>query len=163
MSDVPDDLSGAAAELFERAHDLQMAGDLEEALELYTRSIELHPTAEAYTFRGWTHGCRGELEEAIADCHRAIETDPELGNPYNDIGAYLIQLGRADEAVPWLLKATTAPRYEARAYPWANLARIEETRGQWSAALDHFRRALAENAAYPVAVQGVARLRARLN
>ncbi|HVS44405.1 MAG TPA: tetratricopeptide repeat protein [Candidatus Dormibacteraeota bacterium] len=163
MSEVPDDLRGAAAELFERAYELQMAGELDTALELYTRSIELHATAEAYTFRGWTHGCRGELEEAIADCHRAIETDPEFGNPYNDIGAYLIQMGRLDEAEPWLLQATTAPRYEARAYPWANLARIDESRGRWSAALDHYRRALAENAAYPVAVQGIARMRARLN
>jgi len=163
VTEGPDDLSGAAAELFERAHDLQMAGELDEALELYTRSIELHPTAEAYTFRGWTHGCRGDLEAAIADCHRAIETDPDLGNPYNDIGAYLIQLGRADEAVPWLLKATAAPRYEARAYPWANLARIEENRGHWSAALGHFHRALEESSDYSVALQGVARLRARLN
>lgn len=163
MSEIPDDLSAAAAELFERAHELQMAGDLDTALELYTRSLELHPTAEAYTFRGWTHGCRGDLEEAIADCHRAIETDPEFGNPHNDIGAYLIQLGRYDEAEPWLLKATTAPRYEARAYPWANLARIEESRGHWSAALGHFHRALSENSGYPVAVQGIARLRARLN
>jgi tetratricopeptide (TPR) repeat protein len=161
--EVPDDLGKAAAELFERAQELQMAGDLEAALELYTRSIELHPTAEAYTFRGWTHGCRGELDAAIADCHRAIETDPDLGNPYNDIGAYLIQLGRSDEAVPWLLRAITAPRYEARAHPWANLARIEERRGRWSVALGHFHRALAENAGYPVAVQGIARLRARLN
>jgi hypothetical protein len=36
-------------------------------------------------------------------------------------------------------------------------------RGRWSAALGHFHRALAENAGYPVAVQGIARLRARLN
>jgi Tfp pilus assembly protein PilF len=163
VSEASDDVRRAALELFERAHEKQMAGDLETALELYTRSIETLPTAEAYTFRGWTHGCRGELEEAIADCHRAIATDPDFGNPYNDIGAYLIQQGRLDEAVPWLLKATTAPRYEARAYPWANLARIEETRGQWTAALTHFHRALAENAGYSVAVQGIGRLRARLN
>src|SRR5258707_2574013 len=128
-----------------------MAGDLEAALELYTRSIELHPTAEAYTFRGWTHGCRGELDAAIADCHRAIETDPDLGNPYNDIGAYLIQLGRSDEAVPWLLRATTAPRYEARAHPWANLARIEERRGPGAAAPGHFPPGLSGEGGYPPA------------
>jgi len=163
VSEPSEELRRAAAELFERAHEEQMAGNLETALELYTRSIETLPTAEAYTFRGWTRGCRGELEEAIADCHRAIDTDPDFGNPYNDIGAYLIEMGRLDEAVPWLLKATTAPRYEARAYPWANLARIDETRGRWTAALAHYHRALAENAAYPVAVQGLARLRGRLN
>ena len=163
MSTGDEDARRAAAELFERAYERQMSGDLDAALELYTRSLETHPTAEAYTFRGWTHGCRGELDAAIADCHRAIATDPDFGNHYNDIGAYLIQMGRLDEAEPWLLRATAAPRYEARAYPWANLARIEESRGHWMAALGHLHRALAESPGYPVAVQGIARLRTLLN
>jgi len=152
-----------AAELFERAYRRQMAGELEEALELYTRALELHATAEAYTFRGWTHGMRGELDEAIADCHRAIEVDPDFGNPYNDIGAYLLERGEVDEAVPWLRKAIVAPRYEARCYPWANLARIYEARFQWRAALTHYRKALDCNPDYSLAQGGLARMRARLN
>jgi len=27
------------------------------------------------------------LEEATAECLRAIEIDPDFGNPYNDIGS----------------------------------------------------------------------------
>jgi Tfp pilus assembly protein PilF len=163
MSTAHEDARRAAAELFQHAYERQMSGDLDAAIELYTRSLETHPTAEAYTFRGWTHGCRGELDAAIADCHRAIATDPDLGNPYNDIGAYLIQMGRLDEAESWLLRATTAPRYEARAHPWANLAHIEESRGHWMAALAHLHRAQAESPDYPVAVRGIARLRGLLN
>jgi Flp pilus assembly protein TadD len=41
-------------------------------------------------------------EEAIAECHRAIEIDPDFGNPYNDIGAYLIERGDLRGAIPWL-------------------------------------------------------------
>ena len=51
-----------------------------------------YPTAEAYTFLGWTYHFQGRIEDAIAECKRAIEVDPEFGNPYNDIGAYLIEL-----------------------------------------------------------------------
>ena len=46
-----------------------------------------------------------ELDDAIAQCEIAIELDPEFGNPYNDIGVYLMQQQRLDEAIPWLERA----------------------------------------------------------
>src|SRR5262245_38917316 len=101
-----------------------MRGDLDEAVRLYRSSLDAHPTAEAHTFLGWTYSFQGHLDEAIAECHRAIEVDPTFGNPYNDIGAYLIEQGRHDEAIPWLEKAKTAPSYEAPHYPRFNLARV---------------------------------------
>jgi hypothetical protein len=51
---------------------------------------------------------------------QAIKVDPEFGNPYNDIGAYLIEQEKWDEAIPWFQKAMAAPRYEARCYPHFN-------------------------------------------
>ena len=99
-----------ASRFFEEAYRKQMKGEFEEALELYGKSIESFPTAEAYTFRGWTYSQMGRLEEAIAECHLAIEVDPDFGNPYNDIGAYLLQQGKVDEAIPWLRRALDAPR-----------------------------------------------------
>nr|HQU28310.1 tetratricopeptide repeat protein [Nitrospirales bacterium] len=80
--------------LFEQAYALQMKGKLEEAVDLYKQSIELFPTAEAHTFLGWTYSFMGQLNEAIEECHRAIRQDPDFGNPYNDIGAYLIELNQ---------------------------------------------------------------------
>src|SRR5256884_5830459 len=91
-----------AWEVLQDAYQAQMEGDYDRAVELYQSSLELHPTAEAHTFLGWTYHFQGRVEEAIAECKRAIELDPEFGNPYNDIGAYLIELGRFDEAIPWL-------------------------------------------------------------
>lgn len=79
-----------------------MEGDYDRAVELYLGSLALHPTAEAYTFLGWTYHFQGKIEEAIAECKRAIAVDPDFGNPYNDIGSYLIELNRYDEAIPWL-------------------------------------------------------------
>ena len=152
-----------AQALLEQAYALQMAGDLQGAIDLYTRSIEACPTAEAFTFRGWTYSFLHEIDQAIEDCKRAIAVDPDFGNPYNDIGAYLIQLGKPAEAISWLEKATVAPRYESRCFPWANLARVYEARGEWSKALAHYRRALDENPRYPVARAGAVRMRALLN
>ena len=112
-----------ARELFQNAYKLQMQGDFELAAQLYKRSIELHPTAEAHTFLGWTYHFQGKLEDAIAECRRAIEIDPDFGNPYNDIGAYMIELGHFDEAIPWLQQAVDAKRYEPRHFPHYNLGR----------------------------------------
>ncbi len=90
-----------ANRFFEEAYRKQMKGELEAAVELYSKSIESFPTAEAYTFRGWTYSYMGRLDDAIAECRKAIEVDPEFGNPYNDIGAYLLQQGQVNEAIPW--------------------------------------------------------------
>ena len=127
-----------AIALWREAYRRQMAGDLDGAIETYRRSIEVCPTAEAHTFLGWTYSFQGRLEEATAECLRAIEIDPDFGNPYNDIGVYLIQQDRLDEAIPWLERAKAAPRYEPRQFPHMNLARIHMKRGRWWDALREF-------------------------
>lgn len=90
---MADALLELAKELWAKAYEQQMQGDLELAVQLYKRSIEMHPTAEAYTFLGWTYHFQGKIDEAIAECKKAIALDPSFGNPYNDIGAYLIEQG----------------------------------------------------------------------
>ena len=63
------DASMVAAKYFRQAYELQSNGDYAQALVLYTRSIDAFPTAEAYTFRGWTYSFTGDYDSAIADCH----------------------------------------------------------------------------------------------
>ena len=134
MSEHTADRDRAIA-LWRDAYRRQMAGDLDGAIETYRRSIAVCPTAEAHTFLGWTYSFQGRLDEATAECLRAIEVDPDFGNPYNDIGVYLIQQDKLEEAVPWLERAKTAPRYEPRQFPHMNLARIHMKRGRWWDAL----------------------------
>jgi len=124
-----------AIALWREAYRHQMNGDLERAIELYRESIAVRPTAEAHTFLGWTYSFQGRLEEATRECLRAIEVDPDFGNPYNDIGVYLMQQGRLDEAIPWLERAKTARRYEPRQFPYMNLGRIYARQGRWHEAL----------------------------
>ncbi|HXG31171.1 MAG TPA: tetratricopeptide repeat protein [Thermodesulfobacteriota bacterium] len=152
-----------AIRLFQKAYEYQMNGEYELAVEYYKRSIEAYPTAEAYTFLGWTYSFQGKLHEAIAECKKAIETDPDFGNPYNDIGAYLIELGRYDEAIPWLEKAMVAKRYEPRHYPHFNLGRVYLIKGMVKKALEEFQKALEISPDYPIAKEAIDRLKLTLN
>ncbi len=128
--------------LFERAYRHQMQGELADAILLYKRSLELYPTPEAHTFLGWTYSMMSRYEEAIDECKKAIAVDPAFGNPYNDIGAYLIELEQWEEAIPWLKKATEAPRYEVPQFAHMNLGRVYEHFGQIDSALAAYDRAL---------------------
>ena len=160
---TPDERRRRAVAVFEDAYRRQMEGDLEGAIAAYQESIALHPTAEAHTFLGWTYSFQGRYEEAIAECKEAIAVDADFGNPYNDIGSYLIKLGRLDEAVPWLERAIGAPRYEPRHYPHCNLGQIYWAKGLLSRAIESFERALAIAPDYPFARAAVSAIRKQLN
>ena len=129
--------------LWEKAHRQHMQGKLADAILLYKRSIAIYPTAEAYTFLGWAYSMIDLHDKAIALCKKAIEIDPAFGNSYNDIGAYLIELERWEDAVPWLEEATTAPRYTSPEYAYMNLGRVYQHLGDYYQALVYYNRALA--------------------
>ena len=161
---TPDDerLRRAVA-LFHDAYRRQMSGDLEGAIAAYRESIALHPTAEAHTFLGWTYSFQGRYEDAIAECREAIAVDADFGNPYNDIGSYLIKLDRLDEAIPWLESAIRAPRYEPRHFPHCNLGQVYWKKGLLGRAAEEFRRALEIEPDYPFARAALEAIRAQLN
>lgn len=149
--------------LFQQAYSLHMQGDYHIAIELYQSSIKVYPTAEAYTFLGWAYSALDQHEKAIELCLFAIDKDPAYGNPYNDIGSYLVHLGRMDEAIPWLKKAIEAPRYDARHYPHYNLARIYERQGLWFEAIQEYRAALQLVPDYQIASDAIGRLQSWMN
>lgn len=152
-----------AWELLQQAYRAQMEGEFDQAIELYKDSLEIFPTAEAHTFLGWTYHFQGKVDDAIAECKRAIEVDPDFGNPYNDIGAYLIALGRLDEAIPWLERATKAPRYDPRHYPHFNLGRVYYAKGMINRAKECFQEALRIEPRYTLARQAIENLRRMVN
>jgi tetratricopeptide (TPR) repeat protein len=160
---MSEDKRKLAWEIFQQAYQAQMNGELDRAGELYLASIEISPTAEAHTFLGWTYHFQGKVEQAITQCKRAIEVDPEFGNPYNDIGAYLISLGRHDEAIGWLERAIKAPRYDPRHFPHFNLGRVYCAKGLYSRARQCFENALRIEPRYTLARQAVENLRRLVN
>ncbi len=152
----------AAWELLKEAYQYQMGGEYDMAIELYKRSLDLHPTAEAYTFLGWTYHFQGKIEEAIAECKKAIQVDPEFGNPYNDIGAYLIEKGEYNASIPWLDRALQSRRYESYHYPHYNLGRAYLAKEELSKARFHFEQALKLCADYNLAKEGLEKVRRKL-
>lgn len=152
-----------AGKFYEQAYNLQLAGHIDRAAYFYRRSIEFYPTPKAHTFLGWIYSLKGLLDDAIVECRQAIELDPHFGNPYNDIGAYLIRLGKYNEAIPWLYKALQASNYENYCYPNLNLGHIYERKGKWRKALQYFENAVKENSQYKPAITAYDRLSGKMN
>jgi Tfp pilus assembly protein PilF len=152
-----------ALELWNLGVAYHLRGDFQNAIALYDESIEVYPTAEAYTFRGWAFRFLGRIDDAIAECHKAIAVDPDFGNPYNDIGSYLMSKGELDDAVEWFEKAKAAPRYEPRHYPFMNLGRLYAAKGMVLRAIEELEGALAIEPDEASCLEMIERLRTQLN
>ena len=152
-----------AVELFQRAYQAQLVNDYDGAIELYRRSIDTYPTAEAHTFLGWVYSFQGRYTEAIDECLEAIRVDDTLGNPYNDIGSYLIAQGDIYSCVRWFKRALQAPRYESYAFPHFNLGRVYEQRGRLLEAAKHYGLSLEQQPDFAQAAKALRSVQARLN
>jgi protein-L-isoaspartate O-methyltransferase len=148
----------AARRAFHAAYILQSLGELDDAEDLYLRSLALFPTSEGHTFLGWTYSFMGDPERAIAECKRAIETDPSFGNPFNDIGAYLLELAKPADAIPWLKQALESTRYCCYFYAHTNLARAYALQGKTVLARRHLEEALKLNPGYEPAAEMLRKL-----
>ena len=148
-----------AEALWRQGYLLHTQGAYEHAVKLFERSIEVSPTAEGHTFLGWSLSHLGLHEEAIVECKRAIALDPDFGNPYNDIGVYLIELDRLDEAISWLEKAILASRYCCYQYPYFNLGRIYLKEGKLDQAKRQFEQTLEQDPNYLPAKLGLKHIR----
>lgn len=163
LSDDQIEVWQQALEYFHRALALQKRGDLGSALRDYRNSIALFPTPEAHTFLGWCYARLHLIDQAIAECHKAIALDADYGNPYNDIGAYLIDQGHLSESALWLERAKAARRYTTPEFPRFNLGRIHEKRRNLWLALDAYEDALALKPGYREARQARERVLGRLS
>ncbi len=132
------DKRAAAHELIAHGNQCASEGLFDEASIAYQQSIDICPTAEGLTFLGWMKGIENDFISAIAFCKQAIELDPEFGNPYNDIGAYLIGMNQFEDAIGWLEKAKLAPRYDAPHFPYLNLGRLYHFQGDLQSAISQY-------------------------
>jgi len=148
---------------FRGGYAAQRRGNQRQAFTLYEKSLEFFPTGETFTLLGWTASVQGDLDASIRYCKQAIQLDPDNGAPYNDIGAYMIEIGELDAAIPWLVKAINAKRYDTNWFPWLNLGRIRERKGDWVGALECFKTSINCNPSYVPALKAINRIRGRLN
>lgn len=137
-----EDKARRAVQLYNTGYLMTLLGQYEEAIRLFDSSLEILPTAEAYTYKGWTFSHMGDYQRAIAQAEMAIRIDPDFGNPYNDIGVYMIELGREDEAIPYLEKAMRANRYCCYQFPHYNIGRIYIKKKMYERAREEFKKSL---------------------
>jgi tetratricopeptide (TPR) repeat protein len=140
-----------------------MSGDYDLAVDLYIKSIALCQTAEARVLLGSAFRVLGKMEEAIAECKRAVEIDSECGAAYNDVGTYLLDLKRFDEAIPWFERAIEAKHYKARHLSYFNLGRVYISKGLLNRACGYFQKALDIEPRYALAGQCLESIRVLLN
>jgi tetratricopeptide (TPR) repeat protein len=122
-----------AQDLFRMGNVLQRLGILRVAAEHHGTSYLLSPSPEAACYLGMTFS--SEEEDGLAWQRKAIETNPNYGGSWNEIGESLLQRGEADRAIEWFRGAINSMNYCERGAAWANLARAHLELGQSTSAL----------------------------
>lgn len=115
-------------------------GEPDQALESYTESIRLHPTAEAFTHRGVAYYDKGDDRKAIEDYSEALRLDPRSAEAANNRAWTRFKAGDLANA---LKDADLAVRLDGGlAYTWDTRGHINEAMGKNDAAVRDFRKAL---------------------
>ena len=122
-----------AQDLFRMGNVLQRLGILRVAAEHHGTSFQLSPSPEAACYLGMTFA--DDEEDGLAWQRRAIETNPNYGGSWNEIGEALLQRGQAEMAIKWFRGAINSVNYCERGAAWANLARAHLEMGQTTSAL----------------------------
>ena len=153
-----------AAALFQEAYEAQMRGDLREAVRLYERSLEAHPTAEAHTFLGWTWSFLGDLDRG----HRLLQArdrgGPDLREPVQRHRRVPDRARRSStRPSPGWSGPSSRRATRRRSFPRFNLGRVYLAREMLSAALREFEEALDVQPGYEPAIRAIAAVKRKLN
>lgn len=87
MSSARDDIEG----IIKQGHNLAAQKKYGEAIECYSRVIEMAPKKDYYTFRALTYISINGIDQAICDFTQAIELDPTDSYAFGQRGALYLQ------------------------------------------------------------------------
>ncbi len=125
-----------------RADLRKTGGDLQGALEDYTKSITLNPEfGETYFKRARTYDALGNIPAAISDYDKAIQMIPDFTEAYNSRGWDNFQSGKARAAVNDFNKAIALDANYAEAYN--NRGWVYYQAGDIKSAIPDFSKAIA--------------------
>ena len=128
--------SFSAPQYFKAALQSSRRGAGAEAIELYSRAIELDPDfASAYYNRGREYDTLGQLEKAIADYGRSLELSPSADAYYNRGLAYR-NLSDFAAAIADYDRAIALDSMHARA--WNNRGNALYLLGDFAAAIESY-------------------------
>lgn len=106
-----------------------------------TLLIENSNDAEGYIERGNLYIDLYELHNAVADCKKAIELDPEAFYAYNNLGCALLKLRQVDKAIPPLQHAIAIDPDKDH-LPYLNLAECYVLNHEYDKAIEAYEHAL---------------------
>jgi len=96
----------SARDYSDRAYSFVHAGNIEEAINLYTLAIEKDPEfIDAYYNRGVMHYFRREYDQAIEDLNKVIEKRPDYVMAYASRGSVYDKIGNQQKALSDYRKA----------------------------------------------------------
>jgi len=115
-------------------------------------------SSEVFRLLGRTYAAKGDTEHAIAAYRSAIDLNDEDAWSMNNLGLLLVQAKRADEALPWLAKATELRKDVAEFHN--NLGMALEHTGRYQAAAKAYGDAVMTNPGSAKAKSNLARVEA---
>ena len=127
-----------------------MLGQIEMAIEAYSRVIELNPNnPNAYNNRGVAYSAKGDFDRTIEDYTKAIELNPNYAVAYNNRGGVYYLKEEYESAIVDFTKATELNPDYAVAYNNRGVAYY--LKKEYDSAIVDFTRAIELNPDYAIA------------
>ncbi len=82
-----------------------------------------------------------EMERALYFAKKSIELKPDYSDANNTVGKFLLDMGRSEEAVPYLQKAAGDVKYQDAYKPLTNLGILYYRKGDFEQSKNHFKKA----------------------
>ena len=127
-----------------------MLGQMNKAIEAYSRAIALNPDyAATYYNRGAAYINKGEIDRAIKDCSKAIALNPNFAMAYNNRGNAYTKKGDFDRAVENFNKAIDINPDSA--IPYTNRGAAYNETDDFDRAIEDFNKAIQLNPDFAMA------------
>ena len=124
-----------------RAYAFQKAGNLDEAVKQYLRTLEKMPNyVDARNNLAVTLKLQGKLNEAADHYRKALQVEPKNADIHYNLANTLQSLGNLDEAISQYYEVLKIKPNQVHAH--LNLANALSEQGKFDEAISHYRQAL---------------------
>lgn len=129
-------------ELKQLGHSWIFQKENERGLQQFLKAYNYHDCAEILNLIGWAYSLLKNEEMAKSYTLKAINKDPDYGPSYNDLGIYLLNEGKVNEAIKWFQLAKKAIHSKNQEHPYINCGRAYIMLKDYPMALEEFSLAL---------------------
>jgi Tfp pilus assembly protein PilF len=118
-------------------------GDTVSAFQHVVRAEKEDPDLpEIYHMKGLIYAAKHDFPSAVAQMRKALKMNPDFSAANNSMGKLLIDIGKYDEAIPYLLKAAGDPLYREAFKALTNLGILYYRRMDYQKSLDELNQAI---------------------